>query len=56
MYGHELDRLFGQILGIRNATAAEALECLKQLKIDSSTTMIDVTEVYIFIQEHCATT
>jgi hypothetical protein len=55
-YGHELDRLFRQILKVPNATSAEVQEYLEQLRHDESTTMADVTEVYVFLQNHCADT
>ncbi|KAF1960437.1 putative heterokaryon incompatibility protein [Byssothecium circinans] len=56
VYGHELDRLFREILKVPNATSTEARECLEQLRDDKSTTMADVTEVYVFLQKHHATT
>ncbi|KAF2276420.1 uncharacterized protein EI97DRAFT_458354 [Westerdykella ornata] len=56
VYGHELDRLFREILEVPNVTGAEAREYLQQLRDDKSTTMADVTEVYVFLQKHCADT
>ena len=47
IYGHELDLLFRQILGVPNVTSAEAREYLQQLRGDKSTTMSDVDEVYM---------
>lgn len=54
VYGHELDRLFREILKVPNATSAEAQEYLEQLRDDESTTMADVAEVYVFLQKHSA--
>lgn len=54
VYGHELYRLFREILKVPNATSAEAREYLEQLRGDRSTTMADVTEVYVFLQKHRA--
>jgi hypothetical protein len=51
-YGHELSRLFREILKVPNATSAEVQEYLEQLRHDKSTTMADVTEVYVFLQNH----
>ncbi|KAH8697486.1 putative heterokaryon incompatibility protein [Talaromyces proteolyticus] len=56
VYGHELDRLFREILEVPNATSAEVQEYLEQLGHDRSTTMADVTELYVFLQNHCADT
>lgn len=56
VYGHELDRLFHEILKIPNATSAEAREYLEQLRDDESTTIADVAEVYVFLQKHRANT
>jgi hypothetical protein len=56
VYGHELDRLFREILKVPNATSAEVLEYLEQLRHDKSTTMTDVAEVYVFLQDHYADT
>lgn len=56
VYGHELDRLFRGILKVPNVTSAEAREYLELLEDDESTTMADVTEVYVFLQKHCANT
>jgi hypothetical protein len=56
VYGRELDRLFREILKVPNATSAEVQEYLEQLRHDRSTTMADVTEVYVFLQNHCADT
>lgn len=54
IYGHELDRLFRDILKVPDVTSAEALEYLEELKHGESTTMTDVAEVYVFLQEHYA--
>jgi hypothetical protein len=54
VYGHELDRLFREILKVPNATSAEAQEYLEQLRDDKSTTMADVAEVYVFLQKYSA--
>lgn len=54
IYGDGLDRLFREILKIPNATSAEAQEYLEHLRNNASTTMEDVTEVYVFLQDHCA--
>lgn len=54
IYGHELDRLFRDILKVPNATSAEALKYLEELKHGESTTITDVAEVYVFLQEHYA--
>lgn len=56
VYGHELDRLFQEILKAPNATSAEVQKYLQRLRHDKSTTMADVTEVYVFLQNHCADT
>lgn len=56
VYGHELDRLFREILEVPNATSAEVQEFLEQLRHDKSTTMADVTEVYIYLQNYCTDT
>lgn len=56
VYGHELDRLFREILKVPNATSAEIQEYLEQLRHDESSTMADVIEVYVFLQNHCADT
>lgn len=56
VYSHELDRLFREILKVPNTTIAEAREYLEQLKDDKSTTMADVTEVYVFLQKHYTNT
>ncbi|KAH7130730.1 putative heterokaryon incompatibility protein [Dendryphion nanum] len=52
VYGDELSSFFQKILQVPDATCAEALTSLKQLKDDKSTTIEDVCEVYVFIQEH----
>src|SRR3954463_12416998 len=52
LYGRELDRLFQDILNVPNATGAEVQEYLEQLRKDDSTTITDVTEVYVYIQDH----
>ncbi|KAI7975524.1 hypothetical protein EIK77_005890 [Talaromyces pinophilus] len=54
VYGHELDRLFRKILKVPNATSAEVLEYLEQLRHDETTTMTDVAEAYVFLQNHYA--
>lgn len=56
VYGHELERLFREILEVPNTTGTEVKEYLEKLMDDKSTTMSDVTEVYVFIQKHCADT
>lgn len=56
VYGRELNRLFQDILGVPNATSAEVGKYLEQLMNDESTTMADVTEVYVYLQNHCADT
>lgn len=50
VYGPELDRLFKTILKVSDATGAEALEYLEQLRGKKSTSMADVTEVYVYLQ------
>jgi hypothetical protein len=52
VYGPELDRLFQKILKVPDATGAEALEYLEQLRGKKSTSMADVTEVYIYLQNN----
>ncbi|KUL87498.1 hypothetical protein ZTR_04598 [Talaromyces verruculosus] len=54
VYGHELDRLFRKILKVPNATSAEVLEYLEQLRHDETATMTDVAEAYVFLQNHYA--
>lgn len=54
VYGHELDRLFRKILKVPNATSAQVLEYLEQLRHDETTTMTDVAEAYMFLQSHYA--
>ncbi|OKL55903.1 hypothetical protein UA08_08808 [Talaromyces atroroseus] len=56
VYGYELNRLFREILKVPNATSADVKEYLEQLRHDKSTTMADVTEVYVYLQNHCANT
>lgn len=50
VYGPELDRLFKTILKVSDATGAEALEYLEQLRGEKSTSMADVTEIYVYLQ------
>ena len=52
VYGHELNRLFVEILKVPNATGAEVEEFLGELRDDKSTTTADVTEVYVFLQQY----
>lgn len=52
VYGSELDRLFQKILKVPDATAIEALEYLEQLRGKRSTSMADVTEVYVYLQKY----
>jgi hypothetical protein len=54
IYGHELDRLFRGILKVPNATSGEMYELLMHLKDDESTTIANVTDVYVFLQGHCS--
>jgi hypothetical protein len=56
VYGHELNRLFREILKVPNATSVEAQKYLEQLMNDESTTMAYVAEVYVFLQKYCAST
>jgi hypothetical protein len=56
VYGPELRRLFRDTLEVPNATSTEALEFLAQLRRKKSTTIADVAQVYVFLQEHCADT
>lgn len=50
VYGHQLHRLFQEILQIPTVTSAEALEYLEYLKGENLTTLADVVEVYVFLQ------
>jgi hypothetical protein len=52
VYGYELNHLFRTILEVPNATATEAGVHLLQLRENNSTTMADVAEAYLFLQEH----
>jgi hypothetical protein len=52
VYGPELDRLFQMILKVSDATGAEALEYLEQLRGKTSTSMADVTEIYVYLQKY----
>jgi hypothetical protein len=52
VYGAELKPLFRDILEVPNATFAEARRFLVELREDKSTAMADVSEVYLFMQNH----
>lgn len=52
VYGPELEPLFRDILEVPNVTSAEACKFLKHLQDDKSTTMADVIDVYVFLQNH----
>ncbi|KID97303.1 ATPase-like, ATP-binding domain protein, partial [Metarhizium majus ARSEF 297] len=56
VYGHGLDRLFRDILEVPDATCAETLEYLETLRNNESTTMADVAEAYVFLQNYHADT
>ncbi|EFZ02032.1 hypothetical protein MAA_01614 [Metarhizium robertsii ARSEF 23] len=56
VYGHGLDRLFREILEVPDATCAETLEYLETLRNNESTTMADVAEAYVFLQNYHADT
>lgn len=56
VYGDELDRLFRKILRVPNATSIDALEHMDQLRSDDSTTIADVTDIYVFLQKYHADT
>lgn len=56
IYGDELRLFFCEMLGVKNATAAEALAKLQELRMNKTTTLADVVEIYLYVQDHCTKT
>lgn len=54
IYGRGLYRLFREILKVPNLTNGEAWVYLRQLRDDQSTTMADVAEIYVYLQDNYA--
>lgn len=56
VYGHELHRLFREILDVKNMSSDDALEHLHDLRHRTSPTMEEIAKVYALIRKLCPRT